>query len=312
MLSTKKYFLLTIIVILALSACGTGSDAETAIQTAVAETVAAQNLNNPSITETPAATLIPTQTPYQLATSQPTLPPTTSANTTPNSKAECASASLQDENIVDGTIFKPGEQFTKTWYITNTSTCVWDTSYKIVFWDGDVLGGGYVYNLPQVTAPGQTIPVPLVLIAPTADGTYRSEWKLQTPDGINYGVGYLNSAFYTEIVVSSADKPKYAITSVELYIVREPLFDCPANTTFTAYATFTTNGPLEFTYQWRQQDNNNSGPKTIKLDAAGTKTETRVWKLGRAASQNDNRWFQVITYEPYTEHPAVGFTFVCP
>src|SRR5688572_26415234 len=314
MFRTKKSLIFaTTIIILIISACGTGTDSQTAIQTAVAETVAAQNTNQPIITETPAATLIPTQTPYQLPTSLPTLPATTSASTS-NQKVECAHASLQDESIVDGTIFSPGEQFTKTWYVTNTSTCVWDTSYKIIFWDGNVLGGGYVYNLPQVTGPGETIPISLVLTAPTVDGTYRSEWKLQTPDNISFGVGYLNSAFYTEIAVSSAEEPEYGVTNVELYITREPAYGCqPATMVYTAYATFTSNAPLRFTFRWGQQDGNNGGPQTVEVTSATQKTFSRVWNLGRAASQNDNRWFQIVLLDPvYKEYPIVGFDFFCP
>jgi hypothetical protein len=312
MFQTKKYILLSLPIILIITACGSNADTETAIQTAVAETVAAQDISQPSITDTPAATLMPTQTPFQLSTSLPTLPATVAPNA--GSKAECASASLQDETIVDGTIFKPGEQFTKTWYVTNTSNCVWDTSYKIVFWDGDVLGGGYVYNLPQITGPGQTVPIPLVLTAPTTDGTFRSEWKLQTPDGINFGVGYLNAAFYTEIEVSSAEEPEFAVTNVELYITREPATGCqPANIVYTAYATFTTNGPLEFKFRWGQQDGNNGAFIEAEMEAAGKQTFTRVWKLGRAASQNANRWFQIVLHEPvYKEYPMVGFEFFCP
>jgi hypothetical protein len=300
---------------LTLSACGAdASTQEAVIQTSVAATVAAQNtLNAPPPTETSSAPALPTQTPFRQTT--PTLPPIASP-TLPGSglKYECAKASLQDESIVDGTIFKPGEQFTKTWYITNTSACVWDSNYKIVFWDGDVLGGGYVYNLPQVTAPGQTVPISLVLTTPDTDGTYRSEWKLQTPDGIKFGVGQYSAPFYTEIVVSTAEKPKYAVTNVELYVTRDPLFGCePANIVFTAYATFSTNGPLDFKFRWLQQDGNNSGPQTVKVTSATTKTFTRVWKLGRAASQNSNRWFQIVLLEPeYKEYPRVGFTFDCP
>ncbi|NOH00667.1 MAG: hypothetical protein HND47_01170 [Chloroflexi bacterium] len=158
------------------------------------------------------------------------------------------------------------------------------------------------------------MPVSLVLTAPLEDGTYRSEWKLQTPDNINFGVGVYQAAFYTEIVVSSAEKPNYAITSVELVIDREPDYGCqPANMVFTAYATFTTNGPLEFKFRWYQQDGNNSGIQTVKMTEAGKKTFTRVWKLGRAASQNSNRWFQIVVLEPvYKEYPLVKFTFECP
>lgn len=312
MFQTKKYYLLLLTIMLTITACGSDTQNESTIQTAVAETVAAQPTTQPVSTDVPSTTLLPTQTPYQLPTSLPTLPATLPPST--GSKAECAHASLQDENIVDGTLFKPGEQFTKTWYITNTSNCVWDTSYKIVFWDGDILGGGYVYNLPQIAAPGQTIPISLVLTAPTIDGDYNSEWKLQTPDGINFGVGYLNAAFYTKIAVSSDTTPDYGVTNVELYITREPKTGCqPANIVYTAYVTFTTNGPLEFIFRWQQQDGNHGGPIEVKMDAAGKKTFTREWKVGRAASQNSNRWFSVIVLEPvYKEYPQVGFEFFCP
>jgi hypothetical protein len=146
------------------------------------------------------------------------------------SESDCAKASLDSETIPDGTIYKPGELFTKTWQITNTSTCVWDTNYKIVFWSGDILGGAYVYNLPQVTGPGVTLPISLVLTAPAVDGRYKSEWALQTPDKINFGVGMYSEPFYTTIVVSSSAKPAYAVTSVDYSVVRNPATGCPLNT----------------------------------------------------------------------------------
>lgn len=315
MLNPNKYIISTLLIlILTLTACGAnGSAQEAAIQTAVAQTVAAQPTNTPLNTETPSALVLPTKTPFQMGT--PTLPsaglPTQQGS---NQKFECAKASIQSETVVDGTLFKPGEQFTKTWYITNTSNCVWDTNYKIIFWDGNILGGGYVYNLPQAAGPGQTIPVSLVLTTPDTDGTYKSEWKLQTSDGINFGVGQYSAAFYAEIVVSSSATPNYGVTSMDLYVTRDPLFGCePANMTYTAYATFTTNGPVEFQYRWLQQDGNNSGIQTVKITSATTQTFTRVWKLGRTAAQNSNRWFQIVILDPvYKEYPKVGFEFYCP
>lgn len=307
-------FVVPVITTLLITSCGEGAptqDATTAIQTAVALTVAAQNTLEVPATETPDTAAIPTKTPFQLLTPLATL---ASPSTTPpanSSRAECASASLTSETINDGTIFKPGEQFTKTWQITNTSPCYWDTTYKIVFWDGDVLGGGYVYNLPQAAAPGQTLPISLVLTAPTAEGTYRSEWKLQTPDKINFGVGLYNASFYTEIVVSSAAKPKYDITSVTTSFTREPSTGCPANTTFTVYATVATNGPLEFTYRWDQKDGNNSSPKTYNMESATTKTFTREWKFGRANTQG-SKWITFVITAPTQQEYKVDFEFVCP
>ena len=323
MLKSKIYTLSTLLFVTALmlAACGGDNvDAEAAIQTSVAETVAAQ----PPIiiTETPAATQFPTQTPFALPTlgtpialSTLTAIPANSAG----SKAECAKASLQDETLIDGQIFKPGDQFTKTWYIKNESNCVWDTTYKIVFWDGDILGGGYVYNLPQITGPGQTLPISLVLTAPTTPGVYHSEWKLQTPDNVNYGVGVYQSAFYTEIEVANLTTTTaitYDIVDASLVITRDPPAGCqPANMIYTANVTIETNGPMKFIkYQVRQQDGNNDYVKSLSVKEATKYTDSEhVWKLGRAASQNSNRWMQLVILEPfYREYPKVGFEFYCP
>lgn len=317
MLTTKikKLISLAFVVSLLLVSCGGGEDTQAIIQTSVAETVAAQASTAEPATETPSATLVSTQTPFALPTLPTPFPsPTTAANA--GGKAQCASASLSDETVVDGKIFKPGEQFIKTWYITNTSACVWDTTYKIVFWSGDILGGGYVYNLPRVTGPGQTVPIELVLTTPETPGTYRSEWKLQTPDGIPFGVGVYQAAFYTEIqVVSSSVTPTYDIVSATLQITREPVSGCqPANITFRANIVIVTNGPLKFKYRIYQQDGNNDYVKTVTMKEASEFTDSEhVWKLGRAASQNSNRWMKLVIVDPfYREYPPVGFTFECP
>lgn len=325
MFKPKAYtiFTLTFIAALLIVACGGENiDPETAIQTSVAETVAAQTPI--VITQTPAATEFPTQTPF--AAALPTLgtpialvsPTAVPANST-GSKAECGKASLQEDGPpVDGKIFKPGDQFTKTWYIKNESNCVWDTTYKIIFWDGDILGGGYYYQLPQVTGPGQTVPISLVLTAPTTPGKYHSEWKLQTPDNFSFGVGLYQSAVYTEIEVANLTTTTaiaYDIVDASLEITREPATGCaPANMVYTAHVTITTNGPFEFQYRILQQDGNNGYNKWVKVKEATTYTDSEhVWKLGRAASQNSNRWMQLVILSPYyKEYPRVGFDFYCP
>ena len=316
MFKTKTYtiFTLTFIAALLISACGGNVDAEALIQTSVAETVAAQP--PVVITETPAATQFPTQTPFAaLGTPIALVSPTATAPVT-GGKAECAKASLQDESVVDGKIYKPGEEFIKTWYVTNTSTCVWDTTYKIVFWDGDILGGGYVYQLPQVTGPGQTIPIALVLTTPETPGTYRSEWKLQTPDNINFGVGLYQAALYTEIVVVAANvTPTYTVTSAIMEIDREPDYGCaPANIDYWAIVTITTNGPITFKYRILHSDGGHGTVQTLTFTEAGKKVlSDHRWRVGRANSQNDNRWMQFVILDPfYKEYEKVGFEFFCP
>lgn len=313
MFKNIKYILFISIVIssLLLSACGADNSQDSTIQTSVAQTVAAQNAQQISNTETPfapptALPILPTAivTPF-VAVPSPTAPVNPS-------KSECAKASLVSETIPDGTIYKPGEVFTKTWQITNTSNCVWDTSYQIVFWSGDILGGAYVYNIPQVTGPGATLPVSLVLTAPAVDGTYRSEWALQTPDDIAFGVGMYSEPFYTTIVVSSSDKPAYDVISVDYEVVRDPATGCPLNTKYKVFATITTNGPLEYTYQWNQSDGNSQGGKgTIKMTEPGSKTISREWMIQVGNSTND-RWMSITILAPvYKEFPPVTFSYDC-
>jgi hypothetical protein len=313
MFKTIKYILFTSIVIssILLTACGAKSTQEATIQTAVAQTVAAQITEQTANAETPSAPATSIiQTPLQLL---PTLTPLAASPTPPTGaiKFECAKASLESETIVDGTIFKPGTGFTKTWQITNTSTCVWDTTYKIVFFSGDLLGGGYVYNLPRVTAPGQTIPIDLVLTAPATDGEYKSEWMLQTPDNYMFGVGAYNAPFYTKIVVSSAEKPAYGVTSIVTSFTRSPLTGCPANTLITVYATVATNGPVGFTYYWDQSDGNKSNSKTFTMAAATTKTFSREWKFGRANNQGP-KWISFVITSPNSMEQRQDFVFQCP
>ena len=291
----KLFALLLIFTILA-SACGTTNSSD-AVATHVALTVQAQSAQQkvtspiPVLTGTPIQPTLPSGTAPSPQPKPPTFPPATGKD------LDCAKASLvEDKTIPDGTILKPGEQFIKIWRIQNTSNCVWDTNYKIVFWDGELMGGGYVYNFPQQALPGDIVDVPLVLTAPTTDGSYKSYWKLQTPGGTTFGVGY-NAAFWADIVVSSSTKVDYGVTSVTYSIDRSPATGCPANVFFTIFATISVNGPVSVTYNWRKSDGALEDKKTIKFTAAGSKTVSMNWSIHYGSSTND-RWAQLFTVSP--------------
>ena len=325
MFKTIKYTLPPLILIASfiITACTAESTPtpaqESGIQTAVALTVAAQNAQ-PSAAPTAIVTPTSPQFSPTLTALAPVASPTKSSSGTTIS--ECASAFLVSETIPDGTIYTPGQQFTKTWEIRNTSTCTWDTSYKIVFWDGDILGGAYVYNLPQVTPPQGVVPISLVLTAPKSDATYKSEWMIQTPDDTAFGVGeYSNVPFYAEIEVSSSASPNYTVTSVTYSVVRDPATGCPANVNYIVSATITTNGPLEFSYIWLQQDGNSGenkggpGKGIIKMTDAGTKTITREWKLHLGSAPGSQRWIALAVTTPDEQYieffPGQYFTYLC-
>ncbi|HZM23804.1 MAG TPA: hypothetical protein VFC02_18790, partial [Anaerolineales bacterium] len=115
--------------VLTASACGSSAQIEASISTAVAQTVqAGQSLTEVAIqpTVTPGATIESTSLPAITPTSAPTL---ASAPSDPN----CIGANLVGENPPDGAILSPGEYFWKTWTLLNTGTCVWDSSYKLIF-----------------------------------------------------------------------------------------------------------------------------------------------------------------------------------
>lgn len=317
MSKSTRYILLAVILTASFlpAACGGNTAAEAAeensrIETAVAATLAAREAAAP--TETPAPLPALTQMPLvfspTLTLPAPPASPTRPANAP---KTECASASLVSENIPDGMIFKPGERFTKTWEIKNTSLCVWDTNYKIVFWNGNLLGGAYYYNLPQKVAPGQILPISLHLAAPNDPSMYVSEWVLQTPDKINFGVGQYSVPFYAKIEVSNAAVPKTSVDAIDFTLIQDPPSGCPANINYIVVATLATTGPIEFSYYWAQSDGNNSREKTVKIDSATTFTLKREWKL-HIATNTGTRWFALVITDPvYKEYPRVEFTKTC-
>ncbi len=293
-----------------LAACGPSqADTQAAIETSVAQTVEAQK---PVDTPTSALTATPvilngTITPAvssPTAQARPTFPPNSGGD------AACMKASLIDETMPDGTIIKPGQQFTKSWRIRNDSTCTWSTAYKIVFWDGELMGGGYVYNFPQQALPGDTVEVPLVLTAPLEDGTYKSSWKLQTPGGSTFGVG-ANSPFWADIVVSSSTDIKYGVTSVTYSVDRNPLNGCPANVFYTITATISVNGPVNVTVNWRKSDGTTENKQTLKFTEAGSQTTSMEWSLHLGAATNE-RWVQIFTVSPTEQdYGKTTFHYTC-
>ena len=110
----------------------------------------------------------------------PTQAVTPTGTTTPPS-CTMSAALLQDLSIPDGTILKPGQQFTKTWRVQNNGTCDWE-NYKLVFVRGSLLGGNSPSLLPKVSA-GSTLDISLELFAPSYQGEYSGYWQIQSDKG---------------------------------------------------------------------------------------------------------------------------------
>ncbi len=273
MASPNRHRLFSILVgsALVLGACGP-SAADAAISTAVEQTVEARFTQMAEIpTETPTATSAPS-------------PTATATNITYSGSATgCELANLMGEDPPDGTIYKPGETFWKTWRIKNSSTCTWDATYKLVFWEGDLLGGAYVYNFPQPAIPGEIVDVTIQLWAPSEDGSYRGYWRLQSPSGLYFGVGEYDESLWVDIAVSSEKRPDYGVTNVTYEVVRNPQFGCRVNVWYTINGTITVSGPTEVVYTWFKSDNTEEKGR-ISFKEAGSKTVSVTWMLrwGRA------------------------------
>ncbi|HKY53558.1 MAG TPA: NBR1-Ig-like domain-containing protein [Anaerolineales bacterium] len=305
-----KYRALVVLIgfMLIVSACGSPAQNESAISTAVAQTVqAGESLTAIAIqpTITPQTDIAVTAAPATTPTSAPTL---VSAPADPN----CVSANLVGENPPDGAILQPGEYFWKTWTLLNTGTCVWDSSYKLIFWSGELMGGLISYPLPVEVLPNEQKDISIYLRAPETEGTFTGYWQLQTPWNANFGVGTSKEPFYVQVVVSSEKKPDYGITSVTYDIVRDPPTGCPTNVLYTVHATITTNGPTEFAYYWDQSDGNESAIKNMKFTEAGSRTISRDWMVGKGDSPNP-RWMMIVVAGPTPqEFEKAHFENNCP
>ena len=102
---------------------------------------------------------------------------------------------VADVTIPDNTELQPGVSFVKTWRIRNSGTCDWGSGFQLVFVGGSQLGAPPSVAVPA-TASGSTADVSVQMVAPTAPGTYKSNWRVRSDGGQVFG-----STIYALIVV---------------------------------------------------------------------------------------------------------------
>lgn len=223
MITTKKYHLIFGILALTallLSACGASSPEPSptpfsveAVYTAAAETLSAQlteaALAAPSatltVTPSPGNTVAPTET-FQIAptnttgfivvnTQIPLATFTPGPSPTPTGSATSRTLGCHDSTFIshitfpDNTVVQPGHVFTKVWEIKNSGSgvCAWASDYRLVFVGGDTLNGDST-RIAQKVGVGATARVRLNdLKAPTAPGTYTSQWRMATANWEPFG-----------------------------------------------------------------------------------------------------------------------------
>jgi len=205
--------MLLLVATMTLSACKSGKQADTtptpepqAVFTAAALTAQARMTELAAITPSPLPST-PTMT-HVAGTATATLQ---LVATTPTATAPAAVSGsdrvefVADLTVPDGTIFKPGEKFTKTWRLMNAGTATWTTAYSLAFFGGEQMGGAALTPLTLQVPAGQTVDLSIQLTAPSKEGKYTSYWMLRNAAGTNFGMGSnADGAFYVQINVAGS------------------------------------------------------------------------------------------------------------
>ena len=111
-------------------------------------------------------------------------------------------ASFVSETVPDGTLFAAGASFEKSWTVRNTGTTTWSKSagYRWAFDGGERLGGPDFVELAagETVRPNGTKTWSVSMRAPTGEGTYRSNWRMERA-----GAGRFGDRVWAEIVVQA-------------------------------------------------------------------------------------------------------------
>lgn len=199
----RKYKRIFLFLTIFLSACAGAAPTEnpeiamtSAVGTMVASFFETQTAMVTPVTATPTATETKFPTPTMFATQTPlsSLTPTlffstsvgspTVTGTLPTVTVNASAlgfgcnnlAFVRDVNYPNGTVLKPGEQFTKTWKVANNGTCNWMFGYRLKFVSGDMdptING----TLGKQVTPGNWAELSAVLSAPNKAGTYSAYFR---------------------------------------------------------------------------------------------------------------------------------------
>ncbi len=190
----KKSLLVTAILIMLLTSCLPGQtpeEAQNQINTAVAAAIATQQAAidqavamtltavAQNASPTPVPTFVDPSTPTALVfpTLTPVVPTITPINTPSSggggggggggSSSNAYSCSIVSEKPYDGTHFKPGDSFDKTWTIKNTGTVTWAANWDFEYRSGTDMSPTPDFTIGKQVKPGDTITLRIEVDAPT-------------------------------------------------------------------------------------------------------------------------------------------------
>ncbi len=189
----RSLALVAAVLALSLTACGPAASPAaptvdvTAIYTQAFQTITAQQATQLALAK-PTATSSLTPAPLIPNTGATSAIPGTGGGTAAASGTQACDDAIyvSDVTVPDGTTMAPGQTFVKTWSVLNTGSCSWTTSYKLVFLNGDPMGGNQA-PLTATVSSGETVNLSVNLTAPTLAGNYKGTWRLQNAAGTYFG-----------------------------------------------------------------------------------------------------------------------------
>ena len=182
-----------------LSACGGSDGGETPtltveqIQTFAVMTYQAQLTQTAQAMPTETFTPLPTETPITIVTFASPEDLANATNTPGSNAAQPAGcydlAYVKDVTIPDNTQVTPGQSFTKTWLVSNTGTCDWESGFIFNVVGGDAMSGVAV-TLNQTVQPGRQYEFSVPMVAPTDQtGEVKGTWRLSDDNNNFFGDG---------------------------------------------------------------------------------------------------------------------------
>lgn len=172
---------------------------------------------------------------------------------------------ISDVTIPDNTSVEIGAEFVKTWRLQNTGESTWTTGYMVVFNSGEQMGAQNSIPLPREVKPGETVDVSVEMVAPSSEGEYRGDWLLADENGVTFGLGDDDEAFWVLInvveklqtgtgagIAGGADISTVKLTANSTSFSGQ----CPAQIVFTWTITTSSNGLVQYTLNF---DSNTPG-----------------------------------------------------
>lgn len=86
-------------------------------------------------------------------------------------------AFVRHVNYPDGTVMKPGQNFTKTWKVENNGTCDWLFGHRLAFLSGANMDPTINGSLGKLVHPGGWAELSVALSAPKQAGTYTAYFR---------------------------------------------------------------------------------------------------------------------------------------